>query len=147
MDQITDSVNMDKFNFIVLPPPECDKVWPFIMELLRPVVDISFGEVTLSGIKTRIEDGTELAVCVFEDKDLVAVCILGISEFETGKRVLQMPYCGGKGMNEWLIPGFEVIRKIAKEHECTHIRGCGRPGWERALPELKKIRTVYECEV
>lgn len=131
-----------------IPPSLIRGLWPQMEKFLKPVIAKSYGEVTLDGIYSRLLDGTEIAVGVFDtDMHMVAVCILGISEFETGKRVLQMPYCGGVNMTSWLQEGFKVIKQIAKEQNCTHIRGCGRPGWEKALPELKKIRTVYECEV
>lgn len=140
---------MEEDNLIIMPfhPTKIDRFWWRISELLTPVVEIAHGEVTLEGIKRRLENEEELCICVIKDAKIIAVCILGFTEYETGKKVLQMPYCGGEHMDVWLTKGFEIIRQIAKNLDCTHIRGCGRPGWEKALPELKKIRTVYECEV
>lgn len=133
--------------YIILPRDNIEQWWEVITRFLRPVIEMSYGEVTLIGIKDRLLSGNELALCVFDDSSLICVCILGLTEFETGKRVLQMPYVGGMGIDTWLEDGFTVINEIARKYNCTHIRGCGREGWGRVLPRLKRIRTVYECEV
>lgn len=136
---------------MVIPPEATDHFWSQMAQYLQPVVDISFGEVTLEGMRRRLDEGIALALGIFaegEDLTLVGCAILTINYFEdTKKRVLEIPYLGGEHMNEWIKDGTEVIKNIAKDLNCTHIRGCGRPGWERANPEFKKIRTVYECEV
>lgn len=132
---------------IVLPADQIDHHWHEITKLLQPVIDLSFGEVTLEGIYERLLCGQEIMIGVFNESKLVCACILGITQFETGKRVLQMPYVGGTGIEDWLADGFELIKEIARNTGCTHVRGCGRAGWGRVLPELKRIRTIYECEV
>lgn len=131
----------------VLNPEEIDYRWPEIAKFLEPVVDVSFGEVTLDGIYSRLINMQEILLAVFESEKLTCACVLGITQFETGKRVLQMPYVGGAGIETWLSDGFKVIREIASSTGCTHIRGCGREGWGRVLPDLKRIRSIYECEV
>jgi hypothetical protein len=75
------------------------------------------------------------------------VAILEIEEFDTEKKALSIPFVSGSNMASWLPTVFPELKLLAKELGCTHIRGCGRPGWAKALPELKQIRTVYECEV
>lgn len=134
-------------NIIVVPTDQIDFHWPEIARLLQPVIDISFGEVTLDGIHDRLMNGQEILIGVFDGPKLVCACVLGITQFETGKRVLQMPYVGGTGIDDWLADGFGLIRQIAESTGCSHIRGCGREGWGRVLPDLKRIRTIYECEV
>jgi hypothetical protein len=134
-------------NIIVVPADQIEFHWPEIAKLLQPVIDVSFGEVTLEGIYNRLMDGQEILIGVFDSTKLVCACVLGITQFETGKRVLQMPYVGGNGMEEWLVDGFDLIRQIAASTGCSHIRGCGREGWGRVLPDLKRIRSIYECEV
>lgn len=87
-------------------------------------------------------------ILVFNGGELVCVCILGITDFPTGKKVMQMPYIGGTGIETWLEDGLQLIEELAKAMGCTHVRGCGRKGWERALPDrYKYIRTIYEAEL
>lgn len=123
--------------------------WDTIKKFIDPVIEIAHGEVTIDGIQERLCAGEEIALFAMDngDKQIVAVAILGITEFETGKRVLQIPYIGGLAMHCWLDQGMSVLKTIAREQGCTHIRGCGRPGWAKAIPEFKQIRTIYELEV
>jgi hypothetical protein len=134
-------------NIRVIPPEEVDYHWAEVAKLLQPVIDISYGEVTLEGIHDRLLSMQEMLLGAFNEDHLTCVCVLGITQFETGKRALQLPYVGGSGIEEWLASGFDVIKDIARKTGCTHIRGCGRAGWGKVLPELKRIRTIYELEI
>lgn len=139
--------NQYGYDIEIVQPKMVDMIWPKVEAFLQKVVDISHEEVTLDGIYSRLCSGEEAIIVVLNGNSIVGCCVIGISEFETGKRVLQMPYCGGIGMKDWIKDGFELVKQIAFEQNCTHIRGCGRTGWDRVLPDLVKIRTVYECEV
>lgn len=131
----------------IVPIKMIDTFWPHVEDYLKKVVDISHGEVTLDGMYSRLCEGSEVIIVVVREGIIIGCCIIGITEFETGKRVMQMPYCGGIDMKDWINEGFAMVKQIAFDQNCTHIRGCGRTGWDRVLPDLVKIRTVYECEV
>lgn len=131
----------------VVPLELIDELWPQFKPYLDKVVEVAHGEVLIDEVYKRLQSGEEVIVGVFDGATVVGCCVLGISVFETGKKVLQMPYCGGQNMKDWIAEGFELVKQIAKGQDCTHIRGCGRAGWDRVLPDLVKIRTVYECEV
>ena len=118
--------------------------WEDIKQLLMPVIEIAYNEVTIEGIKQRLMSGNELALVALYGECVICICVLGTQQFETGKRVLEMPYIGGNNIDMWLDEGWKYILNIAKDLGCSHIRGNGRAGWERKVPELKKIRTVYE---
>lgn len=140
---------MDQGQLMVaaIPPSMVPILWDRVAVLLESVLLVNHGEATLEGIHRRLLEGNEQLVGVFEHQTLIAMAILGVSEFETGKRCLEVPYVAGERMADWLGPGFRAIEGIAREMGCSHIRGCGRPGWERAAPGFRKIRTVYEREV
>lgn len=130
-----------------IPPDALEFYWEQLEPFISDAISFSAGDITIEGVKKRIADGDELVVAVFEKGKIIACCTLMIIDFESGKKVLQFVVAGGSQLHNWKDEGFDVIRRIASAYNCTHIRGCGRPGWERALPVLKKIRTVYECEV
>lgn len=141
--------NTDRIIIFALPQHLVLDQWDTIKKFIAPVVEIAYGEVTLDGIQERLCTGEEIALFAmnYVTKDIVSVAILGITHFETGKTVLQIPYIGGLEMYKWLDQGMGIIKSIAREQGCTHIRGCGRPGWAKAIPEFKQIRTIYELEV
>jgi hypothetical protein len=138
-----DSINVR----IVLPDYLEDSIWSQVQLLLQRVLDRGTNEVTIDGIKARIMEGSELLLCAFYEDKVIACCVLGITNFETGKKVLQMPYVAGDHMDLWLEEGFDIITNVARVEKCSHIRGCGRIGWSKIMPNMKQITTTYECEV
>lgn len=138
-----DSINVR----VILPTYLDDFIWSKVQLLLQRVLDRGTNEVTLDGIKSRIMEGSELLLCAFFEDEIIACCILGITNYETGKKVLQMPYVAGDHMDIWLEQGFDIITNIARVEKCSHIRGHGRIGWERAFPKMKRVSITYECEV
>ena len=131
--------------YILTHPESIENNWKAIEPFIQRVVDEGFGEVSVFNIFSRLMNGKELLLCALtEDDVLQSICILAVVEFETGKRALEMPYIAGSDLYSWVKDGFETIKEIARLMNCTHIRGAGRKGWNKVLPELKVIRTVYE---
>jgi hypothetical protein len=137
----------DTIRITVIPANYIPRVWPEAEELLTRMLEYAHDEVQLRSVYGRLLTGEEILLCAFKDTKMIAACILGMTIFETGKRVMQIPYVGGDVRELWIDEGFDLVKRIAKDFGCTHIRGCGRPGWGRAFPALKAIRTIYECEV
>lgn len=138
-----DSINVR----IILPDYLTDSIWNQVHLLLERVLNRGTNEFTLDGIKSRILDRSELLLCAFYKEEIIACCILGISNYETGKKVLQIPYVAGDHMDLWIEEGFDIITNVARVEKCSHIRGHGRIGWEKAFPKMKRISVTYECEV
>lgn len=123
--------------------------WPRIAELLQPMIDVAHGELSSTGLLRRVlNDELFVYGCVDDQGLLVAAVMTTITDFpDTGKRILEAPFVGGSRMSEWLPPLLETLKDVARNLGCTHLRGCGRPGWERVHPEFRKIRTVYEVTI
>ena len=132
---------------IVLKDYMTDEIWNSASKLLQRVIDRGSNEVLLERIKARILEGSELLLCAFYKDEIIACCILGITDFETGKRALQIPYVAGDHIDSWIEEGFDIIRNLARAERCTHIKGNGRVGWEKAFPEMRRVSVIYECEV
>ena len=132
----------------LLDPIFIQSHWDTIERLLSLVVAESFDEVSLAGLKDRLLSGREAALGAIDDQEKIAcICVLGVSTFETGKRCLEVPYIAGNGRELWLEDGWRIIKDLAISLQCSHIRGSGRDGWQKILPQMKKIRTIYECQV
>jgi hypothetical protein len=134
--------------FCVVQPEQIVEYWLVFKPVIEKIVDETQGEINIDLLHERLALGMELLLCVMdEDTTIQGVCIFNFFEFETGKKVLEMPYVGGFNMENWLIEGFDILKKLAIQHGCTHIRGCGRPGWKKIVPGLTPIRTVYEYDL
>jgi hypothetical protein len=63
--------------------------------------------------------------------DIDAVIVTEAKEYPR-RRVLEMMFCGGDNMADWLEEAIAVMDEHAKRIGCGHIACIGRPGWERA---------------
>lgn len=125
--------------------------WPEIEKFLKPVVEIASGETNLECMLWSIETGQNKIIGIFDDDKLICACMLTVIVYPTGKRTLQVPFLGGERIDEWLPQIWAMIKDICKNMGCSHIRVCGRAGWERKMkpiePDFTKIYTTYETEV
>jgi hypothetical protein len=140
----------DKYSLAAVPANMIDIIWDKVEPVLDRVVKVSNRELTLDGIKGRCINGKNLLVTVCAGKEIIAVVVLDVVEFESGLRALYIPVVGGENMNEWLADSFEVAKAIAKDFNCTEVRGLSvRKGWMRVLTKMnwQVITTVISCPV
>ena len=139
-----------KFNVAAIPANVIDLIWDQVLPILDKVIAVSHQEVTAEGIKGRCLSGQNMMVTICEGNTIIAVTVLEVVAFETGLRALYIPIVGGSRMNEWLESSFEVAKAIAKDMNCTEIRGLiVRPGWFKQLFKMnwQTITTVMRCPV
>jgi hypothetical protein len=65
------------------------------------------------------------------DGKIVAALVTEVKQYPR-KRVLEILFCGGSGMRDWMKIMISEIVRHAKECGCDHLAGIGRPGWIRA---------------
>jgi len=127
-----DGLNLGKrvFNLAAIPANMVSLIWDKIEPTLQRVVSVSNRELTLEGIKKRCINGSNLIVTVCLENEIVAVTVLDVVEFESGLRAMYIPVVGGEYMNEWLEDAFVIAKAIAKDLNCTEVRGLAvRKGW------------------
>ena len=123
------------FIFAAIPPYLIDYVWKDAAPILQRVVDCSHGELTLDAIKRKSKSGETLLVLILKGDEVVAVNTADIVEFDSGLRVMYIPITGGDYIDEWLFDSLEVGKALARDHNCTELRGLSvRKGWLRKLP-------------
>jgi len=124
------------FVFAMIPPYLVDVMWKDIEPILQRVVDCSHGELSCDGVKRRAKAGTTLLVAICKDDKIVAVNTGDVVEFDSGLRSFYIPITGGDFMDEWLVDSLEVAKALAKDFNCTELRGISvRRGWLKALPK------------
>lgn len=135
--------------FALVPPSLVTRNYETFHPFLQKAAKVSSEECTAEHLlQDLITQKCDLLCALSDIKDRpLGICILQVVTFPSGKKVLEMPYISGDNMEDWLIEGFEVIKQIAKESGCKYVRGAGRPGWSKVVPDLKVIRHVYECEI
>jgi hypothetical protein len=139
-----------KFVLAAIPANLLNIVWDKIEPILDRVIEVSNRELTTDGVKRRALLGETLIVTICLDNVIIAVTVLDIVQFDSGLRAMYIPVVGGDYMDEWLEESFEVAKAIAKDFNCSEVRGlAARKGWLRRLKDMnwEEITTVIRCPV
>jgi hypothetical protein len=115
-----------------LPPDLAGAAWRDIAPLLAPAIAMSEGRHTLATTLERIQDRDMRAVVALKDSRPVMACVTQIALYPA-QRWLQVPFCGGHGMHDWLGPIVEELDAQAYDAACVGIEISGRGGWKRVL--------------
>lgn len=136
------------FVFALCPPYFVDAIWSQVEPILKRVVTVSNGELTCEGIYRRARLGETRLVIIMKGFEIVAVNVMDIVEFDSGLRAMYIPITGGDYIDEWLLDSLEVAKAIARDYNCTQLRGLAtRPGWLKKLPGWEKITDIIKYEV
>ena len=143
---------MNNYILAALPVTMVDFLWNQIEPHLVKVVELAHNEITLESTKKKIKNGDTLLIMVLKDQDIIAVNTLEVRNFESGLKCQYIPCVGGEDFDGWVHQFFEYCKMIAKEFNCTEIRGCAvRKGWLRKLSQLgyewTDLSTIIKYEV
>jgi len=127
---------------------EIPLVWHRIAELLLPVMQRGEVDNTLDDVQQFLRTGSMQAWHV-EWKAIIVTTIqpFGANPAQPTKRVCQIVYCAGTGMDEWLGPVVAHFKEWSKAMGCQVLRISGRRGWARVLPDFKETCTTLEMDV
>ena len=142
---------MNKFEMVVLPMRDAINLWDTVVwPLLAPAVALSNGESTEASLKQRVKIEEVSVVLAIFGGDPKLAFTLEVTEYDSGLRVLSLPYISGNGIAELLADCFEELKQIARQSSCTEIRGMSvRRGWMKVLKPLgwEPVHEVIKCNV
>lgn len=122
--------------------------WDRIAELLEPVLARPEADNTLDDVRQFLMSGSMQAWHV----DWRVIVVTAIQPFGANpqaptKRVCQVVFCSGEGMDEWLHGVVAALKAWAASQNCHCLRVSGRRGWLRTLPDFHETCTTLECEI
>ena len=93
----------------------------------------------------------EVAIWVVEVGGEVVASIATEMHQYPRRRVLEVTFGGGDGMQHWIRPLVAAIDEYARHLQCTHIACLGRPGWARAwgaeaTGDIMLVREIWNVE-
>jgi len=137
------------YKIAAIPQTLVESIWDKILPHIRRVVDLFDDEATVEHVKNKAVAGDLLVLAICKEADIIAVLTLDIRVLDTGIRVLYMPMLGGNEFFDWYEQTFEVVKAIAKDFNCTQIRGAGRRGWIKAVKPIgwKEQYTVIKYDM
>ncbi len=115
-----------------LPPDLAATAWRDVAPLLAPAVAMAEGRHTLATTLERIENRHMQAVVALSNARPVMACVTQVALYPA-QRWLQVPFCGGTRMREWLGPIVEYLDTLVYEYRCVGVEISGRGGWQRVL--------------
>jgi len=150
MDLQVDRLESDNLVIAAVPQTMIGLIWDRVVPHLEKPISLSHGEVTLDSIKRRLISGDVLLITISRESEIIAVNTVEVRESESGLRALFIPLIGGSEMNEWMDRFLDIVKAIAKDLNCTELRGiAARKGWMRKLKPLgwSEVSTIIKCDV
>jgi len=128
-------------------PNDFPRLWPHLHPMLKEACEWSAGQFSVAGVVEGVMNGEYRPAIFFDDKGKpLAMMILSVSQFPTGKRILEVLLASGSALKEWLTLQPQ-LDDYAKENECVSLRMIGREGLQRLMPEWKRTAIVLEREI
>lgn len=106
--------------------------WPEVAPLIAPAVEMSEGRHTLATTLSRVSTGHMTCLVALSNARPIMGCIIQVGVYPAQKW-LQIPFCGGTRMKEWLPSLVATLDVFAYNEQCVGVELFGRGGWKRVL--------------
>ncbi len=127
-------------------PNDLPKLWPQLEPMIKEACAWSAGQFNVIGIVNGILSGEYRLAAFFDRNTITGMMVMTVSEFPTGKRILDIMLASGSALKEWLHHQTQ-LDDYAKSFGCSTIRMIGREGLQRFLTEWKRTAIVLEREI
>lgn len=122
--------------------------WHRIAELLLPVMKRDEVDNTLEDVRQFLLSGNMQAWLIdWETVFITQIQPFGADSKNPTKRVCAIIFCAGKDLERWLPYAKTHFKEWAKSMNCSKLRISGRDGWEKILPDFKRISITVECDI
>jgi hypothetical protein len=125
-------VGYDVIEIFRVPSGMAYAAWPEIAQLIAPAVDMSEGRHNLATTLSRVATGHMTALVALSNARPIMGCIIQVALYPAEKW-LQVPFCGGSRIKEWLPQLVDTIDAFAYNEQCVGVEISGRGGWKRVL--------------
>ncbi len=85
-------------------------------------------------------------------ENTISAAFLTSIERDNGEWVLSLFNLGGAGAKDWVMDVHNAMHRFARIQGCRRVRMCGRPAWQRILPDYPVVgelggHLIYERPV
>lgn len=130
----------------ILDPNDLPKMWADLEPLIIEACEHSQGESNPQTVVDGLLSGAYQMLVFMRGQVPESVLLITISQFATGKRILEIVLASGKGLKSWV--HFEPqLLTIARQYGCTNVRMIGREGIQRMLKDWNRTSVVLERSV
>lgn len=137
-----------KVVFDGVPSAMLDVAWPVVAPMiLKPLqrtgADKYYSLETIR--KSCHNHSMQLWVAVVDDKP-VAAFVTQIIKYPL-RSVFDVFLVGGEQMDDWIDEAWTTLKAYAKNCHCDGIRGFGRAGWVRRLPDKIDYSVMWDLDI
>jgi hypothetical protein len=116
---------------VSLPPlDELAEKWPEVAPLLAKATVRTGCYEPIDLLIMAMTGRAAIWLCQVEG-EVVAAFVTEVKQYPR-RRILEMLFCGGGGMRDWIGDAVQAMDRHAKETGCALIACTGRKGWARA---------------
>jgi len=108
--------------------------WPEAKPFIEKAIPYNHGELDIDHVEEGLMKGVTRLLTIRDRGNMIAAVVISIHNYPA-KRVCQVSYAGGSGMDKWAKQGFPVVVELAKQAGATSILIQGRRGWLRELKQ------------
>ena len=118
-----------------------DYYWPHVVSYIQDALEHTDQEISLESILSDIANQTRQLWIIKHGNEYLAGIITEIEEYDTGLKVGQVTFAGGRDHDLW--DHFtDLVGEWFKEQGCQKIEIIGRLGWKR-LYEKRGFKPKY----
>lgn len=124
---------------------EVDAIWPLVSERMGKGCKRCGGDINPGQLWQMCRSGNAFLVVVAEGEKILTAIIVAFEKWD--RPVLRCIAAAGWELNEWLRPVLDYLYAMARDNGAESFVFEGREGWRAAIPEAKRLRTLYEVSL
>lgn len=129
----------------LIPLSHVDQVWPHLSEGMKEACRRGGGDLTPDWLFAVCRKGDALLFVAHDDLVIQAGLVCRVETW-SGQRVLRILAACGWDMDQWL-PAVREYREWLRNLDISRVVFEGRRGWQRAIPQARVLRQVYEVNI
>ena len=147
MNEVAEKIK-EEFDISLMPSDRITLVWDDCEKFLQKSCNRSNGRATTKDIFYDCIRNVCSLWIIFDKETLniTGCAITKISQYPTGKRMLNLDHVAGKNMEQWMNNGLDVLKKYAKDNNCNGLEGVGRDGFWHWIKNKNWKRTAIFVE-
>lgn len=134
---------MASIEILPISPQHVAGVWPLVEKYVADSLEFAQGCFLPEDIRAFCEKGAMQLWIATRGDSVLCACISEINNYPR-KRVIAVPFIGGKDMRSWFRKMLYTIEAWSKEMGCVGLQGGARRGWGK-IANMKEVGvTLYK---
>lgn len=118
----------------LIPTEAVGRVWKSVEPLMQKASEYTYGRFEAIDILDGLFKGEQLLWIAFDDANVYGAVVTEVYQYPR-MRALMMHFVGGEKLAEWKAPMLSLLRKYAKDNNCSVLESYGRAGWGKIFKD------------